>query len=352
MKKYIILGMLIIISSVAFATLKISGHADIRPRFDMKDYEDGEGNLTKQLHNLYFQYRARVNIRADIGEHYYFNGMLGHNALAMMTNMADGTAKPKEGSDNTAQAPSVDWMQLYIARDGDFGWQFGRVPLAGNILLDMHYYPTKVHDLPFLIYNNNAYTGGKVYARLGDGRLTGIIAIDQDVVNHESYDAGDSTVTDQDGMTVALQYDRKFGKLSVSPEIYYSAHKSNQNPLTVGALLGYDVAEFHLFGGAGYTRSREADRYDGYTYQVGAKRKLGPGSLKADYNGAMVDRSSHGGAETEFSFWKIAYYYKIAAGQHGDLTLRPQWRHYRKQVIDGEGYIRNKWELYLSINFK
>ena len=52
--------------------IQFSGDARFRPRYDIK--ENGDGSSTS---DLYYMYRARLNMKADIGEGWFFNTQLG-----------------------------------------------------------------------------------------------------------------------------------------------------------------------------------------------------------------------------------------------------------------------------------
>ena len=66
-----------------FSKIWLSGDARIRPRLDIMDYGD------KSSMDLYYLYRARLNIKADIGNGWFFNSQIGTNEVAGMTKMGD-----------------------------------------------------------------------------------------------------------------------------------------------------------------------------------------------------------------------------------------------------------------------
>jgi hypothetical protein len=63
--------------SVSYAEITLSGDARLRPRFDLKD----NGEFGTKSEDFYYYYRARLMIKADIGNGYYFNTRLGHDGV-------------------------------------------------------------------------------------------------------------------------------------------------------------------------------------------------------------------------------------------------------------------------------
>ena len=63
-------NILLCLISISFliADIHISGDARVRPRYDIT--ENGDGSSTS---DLYYMYRARLNMKADIGDGWFFN---------------------------------------------------------------------------------------------------------------------------------------------------------------------------------------------------------------------------------------------------------------------------------------
>lgn len=68
-----ILVILGLCSSMALAAIKFSGTARIRPRYDMKIYQDSSGEVITKG-DMYYQYRAKLNILGTVGDGFYFKG--------------------------------------------------------------------------------------------------------------------------------------------------------------------------------------------------------------------------------------------------------------------------------------
>ncbi|MEA3500908.1 MAG: hypothetical protein U9R41_07825, partial [Candidatus Marinimicrobia bacterium] len=81
MKKNILIGILLLLVANLFAMeVKISGDSRVRPRYDLKQTFDNDGELLKKYGDLYYHYRIRLNFSASIGKEYFLKFQLGHNS--------------------------------------------------------------------------------------------------------------------------------------------------------------------------------------------------------------------------------------------------------------------------------
>ena len=160
MKKLLFIGLAVLLCvQTGFATIKFSGSARVRPRYDLKIYNNGTDDVTYKG-DTYFQYRAKLNINGTLGDNYFFKGQISHNSPANWSTMGDGSDLPSATADGSGQSQSIAFTELCLGYNGDkFGYKLGRFEFAHNTLLDIHYYPTKLLDIPFFIFNNNAITG-------------------------------------------------------------------------------------------------------------------------------------------------------------------------------------------------
>ena len=105
MKKIIIS----IIVSLSFAAIEFSGDARFRPRYDVKEYTNSDNTA-----DFYFLYRGRLNIKADIGEGWFFSTKIGTNDVAGMTKMGSITSGPSDGPGNlNSNRPNLSFLELY-----------------------------------------------------------------------------------------------------------------------------------------------------------------------------------------------------------------------------------------------
>ena len=75
--KYIIIYLSLF--SILVADINISGDARFRPRYDLK--VNGDESSTG---DMYYLYRARINLKADIDDGWFFNSKIGTNGTAGM----------------------------------------------------------------------------------------------------------------------------------------------------------------------------------------------------------------------------------------------------------------------------
>ena len=155
-------GVATIISlSFIIADINISGDARIRPRLDIIDSKDGTSTS-----DLYYLYRARLNISADISNGWFFESKIGTNDVSGLVKMGvDGDYTAGQGNPNSAR-PQVDFLNLYYGfKKDNFGFWGGAIPIKHNSALDIHFYPDKMVDIPWLLLNNGSTTGfaGYIY---------------------------------------------------------------------------------------------------------------------------------------------------------------------------------------------
>ena len=76
---------LLLIVSLSFAAIEFSGDARFRPRLDVKEY--GVASSKDHTSDLYYLYRARLNLKADVSENWFFNAQIGTPTKSGMTKM-------------------------------------------------------------------------------------------------------------------------------------------------------------------------------------------------------------------------------------------------------------------------
>ena len=98
--------------SFIITEIQFSGDARFRPRYDI--IENSHGSSTR---DLYYLYRARLNMKADIGDGWFFNTKLGTLGVAGMTKK--GTFDNEPGNINSYR-PTVSFMELYFGNKSSF----------------------------------------------------------------------------------------------------------------------------------------------------------------------------------------------------------------------------------------
>ncbi|MCD6234765.1 MAG: hypothetical protein DRP86_01695 [Candidatus Neomarinimicrobiota bacterium] len=331
----------------ARSEISLSGDTWIRPRFDLITNKDGDGKINSRTGDAYLQFRARLNLNADINNGYFAKIQLSHNSLAFWSKMGSGSGLPSASSDGSAQSPSVDFTRLYVGKKGDFGFDLGRIPQGGNTIWDIHYYPTRVVDIPFLIFNNNAYTGFRVHKTLGDGLARAYFSVDENRTNLEVYLDGDSTITNRDGITIGADYALNLGALEIVPQVLWSTKKSNYNPLTAGAVVSGKVSGYSVWGEAAVTIE---EFYDGWIGRIGVRGKTGPGVFRGFFDYGQVTDS--GDNTTDHLYSWLEYKITVHNSDAGSVKIRPTWRRQWKGSPDDTKYTRNKIECFIEYAFK
>lgn len=387
----VLIVMLLIITG-AYADIKISGDARVRPRMDVKDYGDF-GSKGDKITDNYYLYRARLLVAADIGSGYYFKTRLGTNGTAYWTGKFGTGAVPVEDTSSPgAGRGTLSFMELYFGHKGEsFCWSAGILPIASNPLLDFHYYSDIILDIPWTIYNNNAAHGFNFNYKLGGNKLGVHILVDNNigkVVNHDSFSAAtmiettegyiinqetgvieyfvkhDTTVTSskaseaKDSYTLDVRYPVSFAGMKLTPEFMMTIAGEKQTaPMTYGAELSLPkIAGFatSVFGGMSSQQVEETETYSGWVARAKIVGKVGPGKLTAWYDIANTSHDAFGDEDaydTSFSYLWLSYTYTLYKSDKGSVSFAPTYRLYTKSTADVEDYKRVKMELTTQITF-
>ena len=375
----------LILSSV-YAEITLSGDARLRPRFDLKD----NGEFGTKTEDFYYYYRARLMIKADIGDGYFFNTRLGHNGAAYwIGKFGTGTA-PNSLSNPSAGRGSVDFMELYFGHKGrKFGWSGGIIPVPHNPVLDIHYYPNIILDKAWDTYNNNAAHGFdfnyklagkpfdiKVLVDNNDGRKivdeNFVSQSDTSIIYIIDQDSGsirlDTTITStssaasntRDQYTVYLSYPVSFIGFKMTPHLLVTlADKNKAAPITYGLEFKLPkVAGFGLSAFGGLTSQAVSDSltdltaYNGWIARVKMVGKLGPGTLVAWYDQATTTPDVTDGVDSKFTYLWLSYTYTLHKSDWGSLVFAPTYRLYTNKIEGSRDYTRAKIELTTQITFK
>jgi hypothetical protein len=375
----------LIVSSV-YAEITLSGDARLRPRFDVKD----NGEYGTKSEDFYYYYRARLMIEANIGDGYYFNTRLGHNAATYwIGKFGTGTA-PNSLSNPSAGRGSVDFMELYFGHKGKkFGWSGGIIPVPHNPMLDIHFYPNIILDKAWDTYNNNAAHGFDFNYKLAGNTLDIKVLVDNNdgskvvdenfvaqsdtsIVYIIDQDSGsirlDTTITmttssastSRDQYTVYLSYPVSFFGFKMSPQLLLTlADEGRPAPITYGAEFALPrVAGFKLSSSAALTSQAVSDSltgvlaYSGWIARVKMVGKLGPGTLVAWYDQALTSPDVTDAVDSKFSFLWLSYTYTLHKSDWGVMVFAPTYRLYTHKIEGSRDYTRAKIELTTQITFK
>ena len=358
MRKIRLLSLIILgVLSGANAEITLSGDARVRPRLDVKD--NGEfGNKTE---DIYYLYRARIQLAADIGDGYFFKTRLGHNGAAYWTGKFGEGTTPTSTSLTGSGRGTVDFMELYFGYKGHtYGWSAGIIPVSGTPLKDIHFYPELALDLPYVIFNNSAAHGFDLNYELAGNRLDLKILVDDNagIKISEDGDVLDSLST-RDQYTLDLSYPVSLLGFKVVPEVLYTvADEGGAAPLTYGAEFALPkVAGFGLSSFAGLTKqtvedsTKGTEKYQGWIARAKMSGKIGPGVFTAWYDVAATNYEVDD-ITANFSYLWLSYTYVLHKSDMGSISLAPTYRLLTKKIEDTTDYSRAKLELTTQITFK
>ena len=366
--------------SFIMADVHISGDARVRPRYDIIEYGDGSSTS-----DLYYLYRGRINVKADIGDGWFFKTQLGTNSVAGMTKM--GALNEEE---SYTFNPSVSFMELYFGyKNEKCGFWAGAFPLKYNPGLDLHFYADKLVDIPFVLFSNGSVGGFAGYHTILNHQLNWFLSVDSNVTNQTINDNNETTDL-KDSYTLGFNTDIPMGPLSFSPRFMMSMGEDNNVlPTTFGADMNLPkVAGFSLtasyyvstYGNPGtdawlsYQDSTDTFLSDEMNdYQVDhlrflISRPVGSGKLKLfydisskkynyiecyEYDGECMeyDNSTIDVITDKLSFLWLSYTYTCYKGDIGNVTISPTFR-LQNGAIGNDAYSRAKFEITTQINFK
>jgi hypothetical protein len=364
MKKYFLLTMVILLCvQIGYADIEFSGSACVRPRYDFKIYKTSSDNTIYKC-DMYFDYRAKLNIKGTLGSGYFFKGQISHNSPANWSKMGDGSGLPSTFSQGSGQSPSIAFTELCLGYQGEkLAYKLGRFTYAHNTALDIHYYPTKLLDIPFFIFNNNAITGAEFSYKLKETKLRAALSVDQNNLNYQNYIdlEGDSVVYNQNGITATLDASIPWGNITIAPVALYSMGKTMFNPITGGIKAQYKNKGLLLKTEAAFTLSNHYSdeyRYTGFIVRAEARQKIGFGTLRLMYDYSNMNYTKWDGVDKasglygKFHYTWLEYTMPLFESDLGCIVARPVWRWYYSDVeADGQIYIRNKIELYFQYTF-
>jgi hypothetical protein len=352
-KLFITAIIFIIIITGAYADITMTGDARVRPRLDIVDL----GSYGNRTDNIYYFYRARLNIAADIGDGYFFKTKLGYNGAANFTKFGTGTL-PTGISLSSAGRSTLSFMEVYFGHQSKtYGWAAGIIPVPHNPLLDMHFYPGKMANIPWLLYNNAAASGFDFNTMLAGGKFDIKVLVDNnDGVKVSSEGDVIDSLTTTDQYSLDATYSIALAGIKVTPQFLMTiSDAGDPAPVTYGA--GLALPKVAGFGSSAYfgITSQNADDTDAYTGWIARAKlvgKLGPGALTAWYDIATYTPDADGVEPTNTSFMWISYTYILHKSDKGAVTLAPTYRLYTQKIEGSLDYARTNIELTTQITFK
>lgn len=384
MKKFLLLILLAVIAVPSYAAdIKISGDARVRPRMDMKDFTDQGKSKTD---DFYYMYRARVKAKVSIGDGWVLNSMIGHNGIGQYNgNFAQGAYPDKLGvvtedqiGNDAAKRSSLDFLQMNFGYQGDkYGFLLGLVGAGAtnNPIYDLHFYPTQMVDIPYFIFNTDAYYGGNAYLKLGDGQLNMAVMVDDNKGMFEEDADGNELKNKTDQYSLMLGYTHHIDKVHFGVEgLYTIADDSLAAPMTFGLNVGHkDLSGFTLDLFAGYSQQSvetkemvssqqygyPAAEYTAFLARIKTTKKVGPGKIVAwfDYANRTDKTIDDIDQKHDFMYLWAGYTWVIYSSDQGSFDITPRIRYQINDFTNGDAdkvnlMTRNRLELEFNYKFK
>ena len=336
--------------SLIIAEINFSGDARVRPRLDIKDYGSDKSSM-----DLYYLYRARLNVDASIGEGWFFKAKIGTNSLAGMVKMGDPSVSTfNDGVGNTDSfRPQLSFLNLFYGiKKENFGFWGGALPLKYNPSLDIHFYPDKIADIPWVTSNNASTVGfaGYIY------KMNWFVSIDENKAETNKDTVEGIDEKNMDSFTLGFDFPLKWNDmLDLQPRALISfANADEPWPMTFGT--DFNIRSF--FGinpQLSYYMTKQFLNED-YKYtithmRVKLDRKFGSGKLTiwADLASHLDEMNEN--YITDYTFLWLDYKCQLFESDFGSVSLKPTIRLLNKKDDESE-YTRMKFELTTEIKFK
>ncbi len=374
MKKLFVLlsvCMFIGLTGSSLAQISLSGDLQVRARDDIKDNGDYGGYTD----DLYYMMRAGLNVNAAIGEgffgkmrleHYNYAGYI-YTAQSGLDNYGDAPVIP--GSNDIIARPTVNFTQLYFGVNRDkWGVEAGIYPISGlaNPILDIHYMPNVMVDIPFTLYRLNTLVGVSGYVAAGPGKINLFVSNDYNGSYAEDIN-GNDLMNKKDSYTVGADYDFNVAGWNIQPiGIISVASDSVPKPVSYGINVGTpDFSGFKLAVDAAASSQTESGtaNYDAFLVRIKAEVKPGFGSIEGWFDIARrTDKEvplltgDMGDIDHNYTYLWLLYNIPIFSSDHGSLTMTPRVRRITEKV-DTDNYpkkdfTRYKIELLFSMSFE
>jgi len=358
----------LLIVSLSFAAIEFSGDARFRPRLDVKKY--GVASVNNHTSDLYYLYRARINMKVDIGEGWFLSTKLGTNDIASMVKMSShstGGGITSNGGNFNSFKPDVNFLELYYGYTKEnSGLWVGTFPLKYTPALDLHFYSEdKLVDIPFVLYNNSSINGFAGYQMINDKKVNWFLSVDLNLTNiEEDFMTGNETIR-KDTYTIGFNSSFDVLNFTLTPNVLVALGEGNDLPKTFGldielpqiqqSKLGSNIGEkitgfFSSFSSSisYHMLSISSDNLN-YAdhFRIKITRPIIKGNMKFFYDIANMEDDS-------MSYMWLSYTHTCYKGDAGTVTISPTYRYQDGGYVSGtfdEDYNRTKFEITTEIKF-
>ena len=336
--------------SFILAEINFSGDARIRPRLDIKDYGADNG---KSL-DFYYLYRARLNIDANIGEGWFFKSKLGTNDVSGMVKMGEVSTYNHGPGYAISSRPELSFLNLYYGfKKENFGFWGGAMPLKYNSSLDIHFYPDKMVDIPWILWNNGSMTGfsGYIY------NFNWFLSINENRKEINTINNADEKNIDP--ISFGFDFSMNWSDMikTINPRAIMTIANSHEPwPMTFGLDIDFGTI-FKINSMLSYYFTsqsfNENYKYKGSHLRIKLDREIGPGILNfwTDIASHQDEMHESGNYQTDYFYLWLDYSYKLFKSDFGAVTIKPTIRMLNEKTSDTQ-FTRVKLEITTEIKFK
>ncbi len=355
--RYLYFIVFLAITSITFGQLSVNGDMEVRGRYD----KISKGDYGNSSENFYYLYRTRLNLKFDIGDGWFAKTQLSHAGYGGFGFVGyERTETRIPTSVDGAIRTGVHFMQAYFGRSTkNYGFAGGLIPLNGvaNPLLDVHYYPDRIVDIPFALFSVNGAFGFNGYVKFGESKLNLMLLVDS---NEGVYVEGpdEEVIQDEnDSYTVGADYEIPVGDFTVIPRLMVAiSNDSTNQPITAGVSLKtpkVGLFSFSATGGYSANSMEGTTEYNIVYARFGAKGKVGPGTLNLWYDYATkTETFNTGDVDHNYGYLWAHYNYTVYSGERGSVNIGARFRLATETVDNAKDFQRIKLEFPLFITFK
>jgi hypothetical protein len=345
-------------ASPASAELKLGGEAAVRLRDDFGHSRTVTTGTTVKTdtQDQYFQYRVRLRPSADLGDGYFFKGLIQNEEVA-------GSWQSIQPS-NTEKY-NLQVSQFYFGRNlANSHYSIGRIPLGSfdNPILDLTLYAipaigpqgSKLYavDTPISTNHFDRLMGFNYGTKIGEGEFNAIFV---------NFDNLSSTATVNhgllnDGYGLYANYRTTAGDVTFVPQGFYTVtHLSDgRRPYSLGAQAFIPAGRSKVSLSGFYTADKNTYHalnfdYSGYIFRL--KGESGPLLAWIDYNKTTDDAHSK---NFNNAFVWAQYKFNVHETAAGSFSLTPTVRYRASRENNSAGSTDNdllRTEVYATVTF-
>lgn len=345
--------------TTAEASVKISGDAMVRPRYETYEFK---GDYTKQADDLYWLYRVRLRLAADLGEGYFAKALLASETPGWFA------AVGGKGGFPASLSKEFGVNQFYFGRmmeNSHYLTGYAPVNSFNNPIYDLIVFPFQPVEIPYFLYFNDRIFALNYGAKVGPGELnTSLLVLDNDMQEDDVF---------EDAYAIHVMYKTNIGNVTIDPQLLAAitdadldaaSHSlkaplatlgvdheyQNVTPWSVGTNVVIPAGDTKFTLSGFYTACNNGDvEYDGYLFRV--KAEHGPIRAWVDYS--STDDESFGRSDNYSSMFVWAQYnYKVYESSMGSFTLSPTVRYISSEFNNDElEFNRLRTELWAQVAF-